>query len=175
MASLSFPHIFIFSIVSFILISNVDASEPYELVNKFCSKLDKVDFCLEVLKSDNRSQFANDVTTLTRIAVDVSTQNSTKTRDYFQSVKSGPPGVLKSLKDCIGLYDNVIKNLRLCMSEEDCSLTSYDIHAAGEEVKRCQAIADSNGAQGSFITSSNNVTQDLCWLSESLANLSCTD
>ncbi|KAJ9545994.1 hypothetical protein OSB04_025701 [Centaurea solstitialis] len=173
MGSSSFSKIFIFSVVSFFLISNAYADVSYELVNQVCSKVDKVDFCLEVLKSDGRSEFAKDVTTLTRVAVDASIQNSTNTRDNFQSVESGPPEVLQSLKDCVDAYNNVIAILRVCMSEEDCSLTGYDIHQAGDEVRRCQAVIDSNGAHESFITSSNNVVQDFCWLSESLSNISC--
>ncbi|KAI3750613.1 hypothetical protein L2E82_21300 [Cichorium intybus] len=173
MASLSFTKIFIFFLITFLFSISNGESSPYELVNKVCSKLHNVNLCLEVLKSDTRSKFAQNITILTNIAVDVAKKNATHTRDYFSRVKTAPPGVLKSLKDCIQAYNNVISNLKVCMSEEDCSLIGYDIHTAGDEVQRCQTIADSNGAHGSFITTRNNVTEDICKLCESLANLMC--
>lgn len=157
-----------------ITISKAANEKPYKLVNNICKKQENRKFCLEVLKSDTRSAFAKDIRTLTTIAVDVATKNSTATRNYFRRVKTGPQGVLKSLKGCIDSYNNVIMNFKICLSEEDCSLTSYDIHVAGDEVTHCQEIADSNGAHRSFITTSNDVTLKFCWLCESLANLICS-
>nr|GEW68488.1 invertase inhibitor [Tanacetum cinerariifolium] len=107
---------------------------------------------------------------LTKIVVHVATKYSTRTRDQFKGLKTGPPGLLKSLKECIPAYNNVIASLKICLKEEACELTGYDIHVAGDEVKRCQTIADDNGAHGSFITPANNVTLDFCTLGESLAN-----
>lgn len=174
MALFSFTKIFFFLLItSLISILNAESSKPYELVDKVCSGLDNVNFCLEVLKSDSRGKFAKNITILTKIAVDVATKNTTKTRDYFLGVKTGPPSVLKSLKDCIIAYNNVISNLNICLKGEECDLISYDIHVAGDEVTRCQTIADANGAHRSFITTSNNVTHDFCWLGESLANSMC--
>ncbi|MFS7917778.1 putative pectinesterase inhibitor domain-containing protein [Helianthus anomalus] len=168
MPSLSFSKIFFaLSVVSVMVISNA------ELVDDVCRKLGHEQFCLEVLKSDSRSKFAKDITTLTKIAVDVAAKNSTATRDYFLSVKTGPPAVLTSLKDCIKSYNVVIVEFSNCFKEEDCSLIGYDIHDAGDEVRRCQAITDSNGAHDSFITTSNNVTLEFSGLGESLANLMC--
>ncbi|XP_076938003.1 uncharacterized protein LOC143605955 [Bidens hawaiensis] len=165
----------LFSVVSFILISNAvtEALTQYEFVDAVCKKLGNDPFCLAVLKSDERSQFAKDITTLTMIAVNAATKNATTTRDYFQSVTTGPPAVLKSLKDCVDPYNNAITDFSISLREEDCSLSSYDIHDAGDEVKRCQAFVDSNGAHDSFITNCNNVTLQFCRLGESLANLMC--
>ncbi|MFS7917768.1 putative pectinesterase inhibitor domain-containing protein [Helianthus anomalus] len=168
MPSLSFSKIFlVFSVVSVTVISNA------EFVDDVCKKLGNEQFCLAVLKSDSRSKFAKDITTLTTIAVDVASKNTTATRDYFLSVKTGPPAVLTSLKDCIDSYNVVIADFRNCLKEQDCSLAGYDIHDAGDEVKRCQAITDSNGAHDSFITTSNSVTLDFCGLGESLVSLMC--
>ncbi|KAI7758311.1 hypothetical protein M8C21_008829 [Ambrosia artemisiifolia] len=174
MSSLSLSKIvFVLSVVSVMVTSSAAAPKPYELVDNICRQLGNEQFCLNVLKSDPRSKYAKDITTLTTIAVDMATKNISATRDYFVSVKNGPPALLKSLEGCIGSYNTVISELMNCLKEEDCSLISYDIHDAGDEVKRCQAMADSNGAHDSFITTSNNVTLDYCGLGESLANLMC--
>ncbi|KAK1429903.1 hypothetical protein QVD17_12231 [Tagetes erecta] len=174
MHSFSISYIFYVFLVSLVItMSKVAIEEPYELVNKVCKKQGNQKFCVEVLKSDTRSEFAKDIRTLTAIAVDVATKNTTATRNYFQRVKTGPPGVLKSLKSCIDLYNNVIMNLKICLHEEDCSLIGYDIHVARDEVMFCQEIADSNRAHDSFITTSNDVTLEFCGLGESLANLMC--
>ncbi|XP_076910818.1 uncharacterized protein LOC143568578 [Bidens hawaiensis] len=167
----------ILSVVSFIVISNAvtEASTPYEFVNTVCKKLGNDPFCFAVLKSDPKSKFAKDITTLTTIAVNAATKKSTAARGYFLSVKTGSPAVLKSLKDCIDAYNNVITDFSISLREEDCSLSRYDIHDAGDEVKRCQAFVDSNGAHGSFITTSNNVMLQFCRLGESLANLMCDE
>lgn len=157
------------------LTSNVNSSQPDEFVNQVCSKQANVNLCLEVLKSDSRSEFAETFTIVTQIAVDFATKNATNTRDYFRGVTIGPPGVLKSLIDCIDAYNIMITSFQNCMSEDDCSLTSYDIHSAGDEIKRCQSIVDSNGAYDSFITTSNTITENVCWLCESLASLMCKD
>ncbi|GJV29944.1 invertase inhibitor [Tanacetum coccineum] len=168
--------LFFFLFISPILISNAYtfSKVPYELVNKVChEQANNVEFCLAVLKSDNSSKFAKDVATLTNIVVHVATNYSTRTRDHFKGLQTGPPGLLKSLKECVPAYDNVIASLKICLKEEECELTGYDIHVAGDEVRRCQTIADGNGARGSFITPANNVTLDFCILGESLANLMC--
>ncbi|CAH1424617.1 unnamed protein product [Lactuca virosa] len=176
MTSLSFTKIFFFFLITLLSsISNVYSSPPYEFVNQVCSKQDNPNLCLEVLKSDSRSEFAQNITIVTQIAVDFAVKNATKTRDYFRGVTAGPPGVMKSLSDCMDAYNNTITSLKICMSEDDCSLTSYDIHSAGDEVKRCQDIVDSNGAHGSFITSINTIIENVCWLCESLASLMCKD
>ncbi|KAK1429908.1 hypothetical protein QVD17_12242 [Tagetes erecta] len=176
---LSFSKIFIgFSVFSVILVSNVAndvPKKPYELVNDVCRKQWNKQFCLEVLKFDTRSEFAEDIRTLTTISLDVATKRLTATRDCFLGVKTGPPAILKSLKDCIDPYNFVIQSLQNCLIEDDCLLTGYDIHIAGDEVTRCQKFVDSNGAHDSFITTSNNVTLEYCWLSESLANLMCDE
>lgn len=174
MFSLSFSKLlFVFSVISVILITNVVTADEYELVESVCSKVGNEPFCLAVLKSNESSKFAKDIKTLATIAIDAATQNSTSTRDYFLSVKTGPPAVLKSLKDCIDSYHIVINGFTNCLKEEDCSLIGYDIHDAGDEVRRCQAMTDSNGAHDSFITASNNITLDFCGLGESLANRMC--
>ncbi|KAI3717786.1 hypothetical protein L1987_69615 [Smallanthus sonchifolius] len=165
--------VYAFSVVSVIAMLNAE-HVPYKLVDNVCQKQGNKQFCLKVLKSDARSKFAKDITTLTKIAVDAAKKNSTATRDYFLGVKTGPPAVLKSLKDCITSYNNVIVNFKISLNEGECSLTGYDIHSAGDEVKSCQAIADSNGAHDSFITARNNITQEFCGLCESLANLMCS-
>ncbi|KAI3732993.1 hypothetical protein L1987_64207 [Smallanthus sonchifolius] len=165
--------VYAFSVVSVIAMLNAE-HVPYKLVDNVCKKQRNKQFCLEVLKSDARSKFAKDITTLTKIAIDVATKNSTATRDYFLGVKTGPPAVLKSLKDCIGLYNNVIVNFKNCLNEGECSLIGYDIHIAGDDVRGCQAIADSNGAHDSFITARNDITQEFCGLCESMANLMCS-
>lgn len=164
---------FFFSIIWVILITNVDASKPYELVDKVCSEQGNKNFCLDVLKSDERSKFAKDINTLMKVVVAVATKSSTQRRDHFRRVKKGPPGVLKSLKYCIDSYNNVILNFKICLNEDDCSLIGYDIHVAGDEVRRCQSLVDANNAHHSFITSSNIVTLDFCLLGESLANRMC--
>ncbi|KAK1429895.1 hypothetical protein QVD17_12218 [Tagetes erecta] len=179
MPSLPISNIFItLTVVSVIFVSNVadDVPKiPYELVNNVCKKQWNEQFCLEVLKSDTRSEFAKDMTTLTAIALNVATKRVTATRDCFLEVKIGSPAVLKSLNDCIDPYNFVITSFQTCLKEDDCSLIGYDIYIAGDEVRRCQKFADSNGAHDSFITTSNNVTQDYCWLGESLANLMCNE
>ena len=176
MATISFSFtkvLFLLSFISPILISNASSSKPYELVNKVCHEQANVEFCLDILKSDKRSKFAKDVTTLTKIVVHVATKYSTRTRDHFKGLKTGPPGLLKSLKECIPSYNSVIAGFKICLKEGDCELIGYDIHVAGDEVERCQTIADDNGAHDSFITPANNVTLNFCKLGESLANLMC--
>ncbi|XP_071729063.1 cell wall / vacuolar inhibitor of fructosidase 2-like [Rutidosis leptorrhynchoides] len=164
--------LFFFCIISVMtLISTAD--DPYELVNKVCNEEQNPNFCLGVLKSDERSKFAKDIKTLTQVAVDVAAKNATATLDYFKGVKTGPPNVLESLKQCFDPYNNVIVNFQKCMKEEECDLISYDIHTAGDEVKRCQAFVDGNNAHDSFITGSNDMTQNFCLLGESLANRIC--
>lgn len=179
MPSLPFSIFFIsFTVVSVILLSSSACDlpkKPYELVHKVCRKQWNEQFCLEVLKSDTRSKFAKNMTTLTIIALDVATKRLTETRDCLLGVTTGPRSVLKSIKDCIKPYDYVISSLKTCLKEDDCSLTGYDIHSAGDEIRRCQMFVDSNGAHDSFITTTNNVTLDYCWLGESLANLMCNE
>ncbi|KAI3805471.1 hypothetical protein L1987_27883 [Smallanthus sonchifolius] len=165
--------VYAFSVVSVIAMLNAE-QVPYKLVDSVCQKQGNKQFCLEVLKSDARSKFAKDITTLTAISVDVAKKNSTATRDYFLGVKTGPPALLKSLKDCITSYNNVIVNFKICLNEGDCSLIGYDIHTAGDEVRTCQAITDSNGAHNSFITARNDITEEFCGLCESLADLMCS-
>lgn len=119
-------------------ISNAFAAQPFDLVNKVCSKQGNVNFCMQVLKSDQSSKFATEVKTLTKIAVNVAINKATETRSQFQGVKDGPPGLLKSLTECISSYDTVIAEFKVSMQEEDCDGTGMDIHVAGDEVKRCQ-------------------------------------
>ncbi|XP_076910810.1 uncharacterized protein LOC143568570 [Bidens hawaiensis] len=169
---------FVFLVVSVIVIPNAapcNVPKPYQLVHNVCKKLRHEHFCLAVLKSDERSKFAKNITTLTTIAVDVAAKNSTATRDYFLGVKTGPPAVLKSLKYCINSYNNVISNFKFCLNESECSLIGYDIHNAGDAVRLCQSIVDCNGAHDSFITTSNIVTLEFCGLAELLANLMCSN
>lgn len=165
MASLlSFTKIFIFFLITLLFsISNADFSPPYKLVDKVCNKLQDTDVCFQILESDDRSKFAENITILTTIAFNQTCKLITK---WF-------PGLLKSLKSCSVAYTHVISNMKILMSEENCSLIGYHIQAAVDNVKRCQRIVDSNGAHGSFITTGNSVTVDLCKLCESLANLMC--
>ena len=165
--------ILFFLFISPFFISNAFAAEPYELVNKVCNQQGNVNFCMEVLKSDESSKFATEVKTLATIAVNVAIKKSTGTRSQFQGVKDGPPGLLKSLQECIASYDTVIAEFKVCMKEEECNLTGMDIHDAGDEVKRCQSIADGNGAHDSIITPANNLTLEFVSLGETLANLMC--
>nr|GEZ38735.1 cytokinin dehydrogenase 3-like [Tanacetum cinerariifolium] len=78
----------------------------------------------------NITHFATKYST---IVVHVATKYSTRTRDQFKGSKTGPPGLLKSLKECIPAYNNVIASLKICLKEEACELTGYDIHVAGDE------------------------------------------
>ncbi|GKA43765.1 hypothetical protein Tco_0736489 [Tanacetum coccineum] len=73
-------------------------------------------------------------------------------------VKDGPPGLLKSLQECITSYDTVVSKFTVCFNEEDCDATALDIHVVGDEVKRCQGIADGNRAHDSIITPANDIT-----------------
>ncbi|XP_076915798.1 uncharacterized protein LOC143575266 [Bidens hawaiensis] len=169
---------FVFLIALVIVIPNAapcNVPKPYQFVHNVCKKLRHEHFCLAVLKSDERSKFAKNITTLTTIAVNVATKNSTGIRDYFFRVKTGPPAVLKSLKYCINSYNNVISNFKFCLNEGECTFIGYDIHVAGDAVRLCQSIADRNGAHDSFITTSNNVTLEFCGLAEFLANLMCSN
>nr|GEV41183.1 invertase inhibitor [Tanacetum cinerariifolium] len=143
----------------FVLISNVYASKPYEFVNQVCHVQADVKFCSDVLKSDKNSKLAKDYTTLAQIAVNVAIKYSTRTRDHFQEVKTGPPGVLKSLKECIRAYNTVIMEFSVSFNENDeCELVRQDILVAGDEAERCQRVVDDYGAHDSFITHANNVT-----------------
>ncbi|XP_076939149.1 uncharacterized protein LOC143607669 [Bidens hawaiensis] len=177
MSSLSSSAIvFVFLIVLVIVIPNAapcNVHKPYQLVNNVCRKLENKRFCLAALKSDTRSKFAKNITTLTTIAVNVAAKNSTATRDSFLGVKTGSPGLLKSLKYCINSYNNVITTFRICLSEGECTLIGYDIYLAGDSVRLCQSITDRNGAHDSFITTSNKVTLEFCGLAELLADLMC--
>ncbi|CAH1412357.1 unnamed protein product [Lactuca virosa] len=174
MASLSLTKILILFLFTLLFsISNADSSPPYKLVDKVCSKLQDVDFCWQILQCDIRSKFAENITILSTIAFDVTIKQVNSSRDLLRGLKTGSPGVLKSLKDCIHAYSHVMSNLKLSKSKEDCSFISYHIQAAVEEIKRCQRIVDSNGAHGSFITNDNDVNEEACWLCESLANLMC--
>ncbi|GJW04844.1 invertase inhibitor [Tanacetum coccineum] len=164
--------ILFFLFVSPIFMSNVFGAEEYELVNKLCNEQGDVSFCLNVLKSDDSSKFATEVKVLAKISVNVAISNSTATQSQFQGVKDGSPGLLKSLQECIASYDTVVSEFKVCMNE-DCDGTSMHIHVAGDEVKRCQGIADENGARDSIITPANDGTLKFVSLSESLANLMC--
>ncbi|CAH1412353.1 unnamed protein product [Lactuca virosa] len=174
MASLSFTKIFILFLITLLFsISNADPSPPYKLIDKVCNKLQDIDDCFQFLESDDKSKFAENITILTTIAVDQTTKHANATRNIFRELKTGSPGVLKSLKDCIHSYSHVISNLKIRMFEEICSLIANDIQVAVDKVKHRQMIVDSNGAHGSFITTLNNVILDLCKLCELLANLMC--
>ena len=90
-------------------------------------------------------------------------------------MKTGPPGVLKSLKECIPAYNTVIVEFKVCFNEDECGLVQYDILVAGDEAERCQRIADFYGAQDSFITPANNVTLEFVRLGTSLVDLTCSE
>ncbi|GKD45207.1 invertase inhibitor [Tanacetum coccineum] len=172
--SFSSKNIFLcFLFISPLFLSNVFGVEEYELVNKVCNEQDDVKFCLNVLKSDVSSKFATKVKVLAKISVNVARSNSTATLSQFQGVKCGPPGLLKSLQECITLYDNVVFLLKDCFKEKKCFETVFDIHFAGDQVKGCQGVADVNGAHDSIITPANDGTLKFLSLSESLAKLMC--
>ncbi|GJU58800.1 invertase inhibitor, partial [Tanacetum coccineum] len=147
--------------------------KEYELVNKVCNEQDDVNFCLNVLKSDVSSKFATKVKVLANISVNVARSNSTATLSLFQGVKYGPPGLLKSFLECTAWYDDAVFLLKVCFKEKDCFKTVLDILFAKDEVKRCQRIADGNGAHDSIITPANDGTLKFLLLSESLAKLMC--
>lgn len=51
-------------------------------------------------------------------------ENST---NYFLGEKTGPPRVMKSLKDCISAYKNLVLTFKTCLKGEECDLVGYDI------------------------------------------------
>ncbi|GKA33196.1 invertase inhibitor [Tanacetum coccineum] len=162
-----------FLFISLIFIFNVFSVKEYELVNKVCNEQDDVNFCLNVLKSDVSSKFATKIKVLVKISVNVARGNSTVTLSLFQGVKYGPPGLLKSFLECTALYDDAVFLLKVCFREKDCSRTVFDILFAEDEVKRCQSIADGNGAHDSIITPANDGILKFLSLSGSLAKLMC--
>nr|GEX53749.1 hypothetical protein [Tanacetum cinerariifolium] len=162
-----------FLFISPIFLSNVFGVEEYKLVNKVCNKQDDLNFCLNVLKASVRSKFATKVKVLAKISVNAARSNSTATLSQFQGVKRGPPGLLKSLQECSALYDDVVFLLKDCFNEPECFGTVVDINFSGDQVKRCQGIADGNGAHDSIITPANDGTLKFLSLSESLAKLMC--
>ncbi|GKC53311.1 invertase inhibitor [Tanacetum coccineum] len=162
-----------FLFISLIFLSNVFGVEEYELVNKVCNEQDDVDFCLNVLKSDVSSKFATKVKVLANISVNVTRSNSTGTLSLFKGVEYGPPGLLKSFQECTPLYDDTVFLLNVFFKEKDCFKTVLDILFAEDDVKRCQGIANGNGAHDSIITPANDGTLKFLSLSEYLAKLMC--
>nr|GEY01658.1 hypothetical protein [Tanacetum cinerariifolium] len=99
--------------------------------------------------------FATEVKELASFSINDATTESSQTRQIFQEKKDGPPGLLKSLPECIASYDTVVSKFQDCSKEKDWDAIALDIHAAGDTVNHCQNIADENGVHDSLITANN--------------------
>ncbi|CAH1412354.1 unnamed protein product [Lactuca virosa] len=119
MASLSFTKIFILFLITLLFsISNADFPPPYKLVDKVCNKLEDTDVCFQILESDDRSKFAENITILTTIAFNQTIRHANALRNELRELKTGSPGELKSLKSCSHAYTHVISNMKILMSEK---------------------------------------------------------
>ncbi|CAH1429406.1 unnamed protein product [Lactuca virosa] len=105
MASLSFTKIFILFLITLLFsISNADFSPPYKLVDKVCNKLEDTDVCFQILESDDRSKFAENITILTTIAVNQTIRHANALRNELRELKTGSP--VDNVKRCQRIVDS---------------------------------------------------------------------
>lgn len=103
MASLlSFTKIFIFFLITLLFsISNADFSPPYKLVDKVCNKLQDTDVCFQILESDDRSKFAENITILTTIAFNQTCKLITKWFPWIENRSSWIVEISQILQRCV--------------------------------------------------------------------------
>ncbi|XP_050226024.1 pectinesterase inhibitor 1-like [Mercurialis annua] len=119
-----------------------DASDnPSPLCKTICDKTSNPSFCMKTLMSDKRTSQAKDVLSLAKIALDLGSKDSTRTRDQINSLIRGAKEPFKAaLKECVNQYSSTAGCFRSALAEVeqgDYKTANYDVSVITDNTGLC--------------------------------------